>query len=281
MCGLFERLDGFRHDPHPLFQPRTGNIFLGCTYGPGILVIATDFRYLAGQACLAAGQRLLPDVLPQCVIVLRPAVETKSFPNQPGGHIGNHHRTFNQKRATAAQGINQSATPCCNLRPTRPQQQGSGQIFLQWCRYHGHTVAPLVQTATGHVEADGDSILRQSHIDSQIRVLQIHIRPFTEIILKLVDDRILDLLGTKFGVPDGIVGTNKVNRNGLPGSQVCFPGNRSDATIQIIGTADVKLLQGQEHPIGQARPQTGPVGKSQCALHIDTRHCLPGFSRTQ
>ena len=139
-----------------------------------------------------------------------PAIETPTLSVKPWCNICGHEPGFNQQGAGATHRINEGLALFCQLRPTRTDQQGRGQVFFQRCFTRLQAIAPTVEAVPGDIQKQRQAPLAQLGFDTDITRLidrWTHARLLTEDI----DHRIFDALRTKLSVVDKTTAAVKID----------------------------------------------------------------------
>ena len=142
------------------------------------------------------------------------------------------------------------------------------------------TIAAPVQAVAGQVDAQRQAATVQVGIQANVGITDVDIGTRLAGRTKTVDHAILDRLGAEAGVSNLVTATMKVHRNAGTGRQMALPVDGGGGIVQGIRRFDAfRPRQTQDDPVGQARPQTGPVGTLEIALGVHA--CHGGLARCQ
>ena len=109
----------------------------------------------------------------------------------------------------------------------------------------------------------------QVGVEAQVRLAGIDVRPRLAVGLQAIDHAVRDGLGAEAGVANLGGAAVEVHRQGRAPRQVLAPGHGGRGRAQLVGGLDALLAhQAQHHPVGQPRPQAGPIGRLEIGLEV-------------
>ncbi len=222
---------------------------------PAAAALSADARPRLGLAL---------ELAPAGRVMAGPALEAEALTVQVGRHVGGHHRRLDQQGAGAAQRVDQRRALAGQFRPAGADQQCGGQVLLERRMADVTAIAAAMQAVAGEVDAQGQPAPVQVGIEAQVRLAGIDARPRLAVGLQAIDHAVLDGLGAEAGMADlGGPGQGRAAR------QVIAPRHPGRGRTQLVGGLDALLAhQAQHHPVGQPRPQAGPVGRLEVGLEV-------------
>ena len=132
-----------------------------------------------------------------------------------------------------------------------------------------------MQTGTGQVYPEAETILLDDGMDQQVRSITVHIRTRQAKGAVLIDDGIFDLLRDELGVNKLFCAPRGTDGQGLPHRQVILPVNHLGAGVKIIGADYRPFGQQQNHAIAKPREHDDPVSRLQGGRTVHA--CNAGF----
>ena len=260
-------------ESHAVAEPR--GLGIGAADGDGRRIPVAPFE--ARQAVDSnspPGLRGGNQRVPERRIESPPGMKTEALAQQSGRDIARHQGCFDDQSAAAAHGVEQFTTGGRDLRPASAQQQCRGEIFLQGRRQLPRPIATPMQAGAGKIQTQRQPTAMQAGIDADIGVRHIHV--WTRAIdgAEMIDDGILDALGTEHRVTNAAPGADKIHGDAGVGSKMRRPVHGAGSPVQLVTVVDLGLEQHQQYPVGQPRPQTGSVTQCHGARHRYPRHGL-------
>ena len=254
---------------HNTLQPCPLNVFPGCLNHPAVLIKPGQPGNAALLAFVGTTLRFPPERQPEIRLMARPMLKPEPFLLPARSHIKRHHGSFNHQRAGAAHGVYEVTTGGGDLWPAGSYQQSRCEIFLQGRNTFVGPIPPHVQAVTAEVDAERQPAPVKAGRYRHIRIFGIHRGPWATIGLESVNNAVLDSLGAILGVADGIVLPQEGNPETALHRDVLLPVHVHHAVIELIATGGTNVIYVKDHPVGQARPETGPVTAFQGAFHPD------------
>ena len=213
--------------------------------GPGVAVGAADdgFRARRRQALhpgAAPLARLGDQRVPEDLLVAAPAQKAERRRGGPGvlaraaarlraqqarGDVGRDERRLDGQRARPAQRVQQAGAGGGVTRPGRVQQHAGGEVLLER-RLDLHLVGAVpapVQALPAQVDRDGHARAREVRVHAHVRRARIDRGTGAARGAELVHDRVLDAHGAEARVPDAVVDSGEVDRQGVAGAEVLAP----------------------------------------------------------
>src|SRR5660398_186826 len=186
---------------HPALQPCPLHVDGGDPHS-FLVRIVPDYGGQTTQGTILLTHGLLPQLLPDPLLVTKPTLEPVILSTQARCDTTGHERSLHQQGARATHGINQHPSLLRHLRPTGADKYRSNQVLLQ---------RSLHLDALGTIPATKEPIpcwiYTEHHlssanqcVDPHIRTAQVHRRPHSKLLPKLVHNRIFDPLCSVLGV---------------------------------------------------------------------------------
>ena len=252
-------------DDNHIAQASGNHVLAGRGHGARVGVIADKLRPLFRLARSFTLQGLANQVLPEFVVVLVPAHETKPLALQARRAVSQHQGCLNQKGSAAAHRVKQDRLFLNMIQPAGKTHQGSGQGFFQGRFAGSYAIAAPVQALTREIKGQACARALHMQIQSDIRAQGVDIGPFAKAAAELVGNRVFHPQGGKLGMGNGRIDQGAVHGKGLFNAQMLIPHDLAGMLVDGIRVGRVKTGQFQENARGKARPQTGAVAAFQGA----------------
>ncbi|MCG3777847.1 MAG: hypothetical protein JW388_0542 [Nitrospira sp.] len=141
-----------------------------------------------------------------------------------------HQRSFERDGAAPTHGIEQDFL----RRPTRQSQETGREVFTQGRLDGQDAMAALEEGIAGGVEIKGDGGLIEKGVDTDVRVMGVHVRSLMAHRHELVADGVLNTQGEKVQTGEGAPARTDLHFNGLCGGEPVGPRKAIGRPIDIV-----------------------------------------------
>ena len=279
--AFWQRIGQIRHvlhlEGHQLADTGTTGVAARAFNHPCVAVRTVKVRGVLRQPFTGAGLRIVFDLFPDGLIVLRPAFEAPVAAVQPWRTVGGQHRGFNQQRTGTAHRIEQRRT----WLPSGAHHDSGSQRFFDRRHPGAIAIAAQMQACATQIQGNTGRIAVQPDVDTQIRVFTVNVRTFFIATREAVHNGILNAQGTILAVADLIVDAVEMHRKGsVRGEDLC-PVDHLYAGVEIKIAVDLALFHRQHDARRQTAPHQALVNKPRVALKMDTTLNHPALFRAQ
>ncbi len=210
---------------------------------------------------IATLDRGLAQRSPRDRVVLQPALESETTPQQAGREIRSDHRGLDHEGTRAAHRVGEPTALRRHRRPAATQQQRGGERLLQRCLDAGNPVAPTMQRVATQVDSDRGMRARKPQAHTQVRGREFHRRSLAGARPEPVHDRILGFLCRELAVsqPIGAL-THDVDRQCSLRREMILPANLLQRLVHRLDRVERHRRNGLQHTARGARLQARQVG---------------------
>ena len=138
-----------------------------------------------------------------------------------------------------------------------------------------------MQALPRKIDSDAGLVAKHINVDSDRRCVALDTRALTASLTKLIDHGVFDFERAELCVRDRRVGAEEIHRQGVAHIHMLRPVDRAHAVVQGLRRWRCEITKRQQHAVGQARPETDPIGIGERTVEINARAHGFGVFQTQ